>query len=865
LNHHGFGQAPPSAGASTASLTHRDGVEARQAVALGVIFFALALGSLVLVHRSGRISPLWPANGVVLFCLLRTPTRRWPSLLLAGLVGNLTANLAGGDAAFMGIGFALSNSLEIALGAAALRRIVGPDIDLTRNRDLVAFGGLAGVAAPLCSAWFIYNWMKPPLTPDAMIGLGTWVLADGLGAAIVVPALLAIQPSAFRMLWAPGTLASNLVQLAVLGVVLVLAFGQSRYPLAVLAFPALLWITFRLEFLGAALGVLLTAAIALAFALIGRGPSMLLYSSPFKQVIALQSFLAIAAFSILPVAAALTRSRQLKASLAASLRAAEAARAESQEAQRWARMAQQIADVGYFRLADEPGASRWSEEIYRIHGVDPAHGPLNATIEVIHPDDRARVEAGLRAARRDAKPFSGQYRIRRSDGAWRTVACRTISERDDAGQVTAVVGALVDVTAFKMIEAAALESEARYRLLAEKSSDIISRIDIEGRQTYVSSASGPIVGYAPEELMGRMAMDFVHPDDQEALYQAFDSQADSGHEHASQPIRYRYRHKNGDWIWLESHPTVIFDENREAVEFITVSRDVTRAKAAEAELTAAREAAEAVAQAKSEFLANMSHEIRTPLTSIMGFSGLLKRVENLPDNARPYVERIATAGESLLSVVNDILDFSKLEAGQLELDPQAFEPKAFLQETAQLLAVQAANKGLTLGVAFDGPAPPLVSADIARLRQVLLNLIGNAIKFTDQGAVTVHAAYDESDEGRLRVSVSDTGRGIPPERRDRLFQRFSQIDGSVSRTYGDLQEPGRADGRRVRRPFGRRPGLDLLVHHRRADRQGRAGDRARQPERGGERRSGRRRPHPDRRRPCGEPRTGSSHADPLRS
>jgi PAS domain S-box-containing protein len=540
---------------------------------------------------------------------------------------------------------------------------------------------------------------------------------------------------------------------------------------------------FQLEFTGAALGVLVTSAIALGFNLADRGPTRLVYASPTTQVIALQVFLAVAVFSVLPVAAALTRTRQMKASLTESLAEAEKSQAEYLEAQRWARIAEHVAGVGYFRyrIEDERVACTWSDEIYRIHGLMPGEETSAQTsMDWIHPEDADRVAKGFAAARFEGRPFAGQYRVRRVGGDWRTVSCRTVSETDASGKVTAIVGGVVDITRFKMVETAALESEARYRLLAEKSSDVISRVDLEGRHVYVSPASTQMLGYTPEELVGRLAAEFIHPDDI-ALIGAVLDLAEAGRTAEIAPVMYRFRHKGGAWVWLDTHPSVVCDPDGKPLEFIAVSRDVTRAKQAEAELNAAREAAEAAAQAKSEFLANMSHEIRTPLTSIMGFSGLLKEVDAMPEQARLYVERIATAGQSLLSVVNDILDFSKLEAGQVELDPHPFDPAAFLQETAQLLALQAANKGLDWRAEIDPDLPAYVLADSARLRQVLLNLLGNAIKFTAQGAVTIRATYAD---GALRVSVADTGQGIPAERRDRLFQRFSQVDGSVSRLHG---------------------------------------------------------------------------------
>jgi len=761
------------------------GSETVRTIIAGLGVFILAWASIALVRHTGRVTALWPANAILLVFLLRSDVRRWPIFVLAGFLANVTAGVMAGVLPWVTTGLSLANMVEVLLAAAGLRRLIGRDIDLSRRRDMLIFGALAGLLTPTLSACLAVAWLRLPIDQTILPHLGAWMLSDGLGAVIFVPALLTLTPKAIRHLCAPGTAVRNLLLFAALIVTTVCTFSQSQIPLLFLILPALLLIAFQLELAGTALGVLLVALLSASFTMAGQGPVFLVRGSPTVQAVALQIFLTVLVVSIFPVASALARARQLKTSLATSLEITEAARAESVEAQRWARMAEQTAHIGYWRLAAVREKTSWSPEVFRIHGLDP-NGPADpeAAINAVHPDDLERVLEGLKAARSEGVSYEGVYRIRRTDGSWRTISCRTVSEKDAGGQVIAVVGTILDITEFKQIEAAALESEARYRLLADKASDIISRVDPEGRHTYVSPACLQMLGYTPEELIDRLSMDFVHPDDQVALYQAYESQADEGREHAAQPIRYRFRHKTGEWVWLETHPTVVFDDRGEAIEFISVSRDVTMAKTAEAELMAAREAAEAATLAKGEFLANMSHEIRTPLTSIMGFSSLLKEVAELPENVRHYVQRISTAGQSLLSVVNDILDFSKLEAGQVELDPHPFDPTAFVLETTQLLAVQATNKGLDWRTEIDGALPGLITADSARLRQVLLNLLGNAIKFTAKGGVVVRIGYEPAGRGRLAVSIVDTGPGIPAERRDRLFQRFSQVDGSVSRTHG---------------------------------------------------------------------------------
>ena len=199
----------------------------------------------------------------------------------------------------------------------------------------------------------------------------------------------------------------------------------------------------------------------------------------------------------------------------------------------------------------------------------------------------------------------------------------------------------------------------------------------------------------------------------------------------------------------------------------------------------AKEAAEASAHAKAEFLANMSHEIRTPLTSVIGFAGLMAKMPELPARAQAYAQRIMTGGQTLLALVNDILDFSRIEAGQVQLAPRVFALEGFLVDTIELCRPEAEKKNLPINLEMASPLPAEVLADAERLRQVLLNLIGNAIKFTAEGSVTVTASH-QPQNGRLLIQVKDTGIGVSAEHDDRLFQRFSQIDASNTRRYGGV-------------------------------------------------------------------------------
>jgi PAS domain S-box-containing protein len=318
-----------------------------------------------------------------------------------------------------------------------------------------------------------------------------------------------------------------------------------------------------------------------------------------------------------------------------------------------------------------------------------------------------------------------------------------------------------------------------FRALAAQVPDVIIRYDLEGVIEYASPAILTVFGYEPAAVVGRNIRMFIaNPGQSRTLKSVLAGQAPpTGVLNQFQVLR-----QDGRPIWVQGHPAAIFDEAGKPAGVVTVVRDIEDQRAMEQELHRKHAEAQAAAVAKSQFLANMSHEIRTPLTSVIGFTKLLKTRDDLTPTSATYAQRIATSADALLSVVNDILDFSKLEAGQVELDPQPFSPLELVQQAAGLIQAQAVAKGLTIELsATDLPA--LVCADSSRLRQVLLNLLSNAVKFTLRGHVRLEASYDKAT-GRLHLVISDTGIGIPPERRDRLFQRFSQVDGSNSRQYG---------------------------------------------------------------------------------
>lgn len=336
----------------------------------------------------------------------------------------------------------------------------------------------------------------------------------------------------------------------------------------------------------------------------------------------------------------------------------------------------------------------------------------------------------------------------------------------------------------RLAAAALRQSEELYRLLAENASDIVIRTDLTGRILYVTPSIEKILGYTPAELVGTSIYDLVVAEDLPKLKGAVGDAIDGGTSR-DRRIEYRARRRDGRTLWLESLPTIGRDSGGSIVGIVDTARDITERKAMEGALIDARERAEIAAVAKSEFLANMSHELKTPLTSAIGFADALNDYCDLDARARRYADGVRTASLALLSTVNDILDYSRLERGQLSYEPQFFSLHEHIQEVLDLFAVQASKKGLLLSLECDAALREAeIFTDPHQLRRVLLNLVGNAVKFTDKGSVSLKATcHRRLDDWRLRCEVADTGPGIEAADVGRLFQRFSQI-GDIKRRFG---------------------------------------------------------------------------------
>jgi PAS domain S-box-containing protein len=334
------------------------------------------------------------------------------------------------------------------------------------------------------------------------------------------------------------------------------------------------------------------------------------------------------------------------------------------------------------------------------------------------------------------------------------------------------VGVIRDLTESERAEK---ESEIFFSL----SLDLLAIAGFDGYFKRLNPAWTRTLGWSREEMLARPFSDFIHPEDMARTTSEVTKLLSEGH--VTIGFENRYRHIDGSWRVLRWTAAPVPDRGL----MICAARDVTEMIETQEAMKLAKDLAEETARAKSEFLATMSHEIRTPMNGVLGMLSLLAETE-LSVTQTDYVKTAASSGNTLLSLINDILDLSKLESGGLELERRPFDLRLLVDESVASMAMIARNKGLRLRYQIDALLPRMVVGDSLRTRQVLLNLLGNAVKFTTTGEVLVDVAVVSQAEGKVEVclSVKDTGIGIAPESAARLFSPFAQADSSTTRKFG---------------------------------------------------------------------------------
>ena len=334
----------------------------------------------------------------------------------------------------------------------------------------------------------------------------------------------------------------------------------------------------------------------------------------------------------------------------------------------------------------------------------------------------------------------------------------------------------------KRAEEALRRSEEGYRQIVNDASDLIYRADAGGHFTFCNPTAAHIIKRPPTDLIGRHFLELISPDKRQEAARFYGKQFID----KVQTTYFEFPAVTGEGkeVWLGQSVQII-TEGGQITGFQAVARDITNRRQAEEGLQRSKEAAEAANRSKSEFLANMSHEIRTPMNGVIGMTELALETD-LTQEQREYLDLVRASAHSLLAVINDILDFSKIEAGKLDLDNIDFSLRDNLSETMKTISVRAHEKGLELACHVSHEVPDSVIGDPGRLRQMIINLVGNAIKFTERGEVvlSVNTEFQNGNEIFLHFAVTDTGIGIPVDKQTTIFDAFAQADGSTSRKYG---------------------------------------------------------------------------------
>ncbi|MCM2374301.1 PAS domain S-box protein [Aporhodopirellula aestuarii] len=427
-----------------------------------------------------------------------------------------------------------------------------------------------------------------------------------------------------------------------------------------------------------------------------------------------------------------------------------------------------------------PEKSHWDTKLFELLGTPQVADPSpEFFLERIHPDDLPMLQEMWETAIAGQDDYDAEFRVKLPNGSirWLAAVCTVIRNPD--GSVAAMHGLNWDITEQKETQQRIRDSEQRFRIMANAAPAMIWVSDHNHQCTFLSQRWCDFTGQPELEGLQLGWIEAVHPDDQAATRAAFLAAAER---HEPFELDFRLRTADGGYRWAIDAGQPRFDESGEFAGYVGSVIDAHDRHEAQAALQEARAVAVAANESKSAFLANMSHEIRTPMTAILGYADLLGDLVE-KEEAKQHLQTIRRNGGYLLDIINDILDLSKIEAGKLDVEHERFDPYRLIEDVRSFMDVRASERNLALSVEYHGKLPKLINSDSKRLKQILINLVGNAIKFTKQGRVQIRVRF-ESALQQLQFDVVDTGIGIADEQMDKLFKPFSQGDASVTRSFG---------------------------------------------------------------------------------
>ncbi len=439
----------------------------------------------------------------------------------------------------------------------------------------------------------------------------------------------------------------------------------------------------------------------------------------------------------------------------------------------------------------EAACMLWDGDTVQILGTPLERMPMDfgAWLSRIHPSDVAAVRLATSSVTMQKRTYELSYRVRHENGHWiwfRERGVATFVQGDEHSAPTKVDCVIEDITHLKSEE----EEMAALALVVSRTDNAVCLTDPQGRLIWANAAFQALTGYETAEIRDKAIaslFDKAHGGIALAGLLAGAAAGQGGR------TELQLTHRNGAIYWANTEIQPLRDAAGQISRLVVIQSNITASKEFEARLVSAKEAAETADRAKSEFLAVMSHEIRTPLNAVLGFTRLLLDTQ-LTTQQRDYIDTIRSSGDSLLHLLNDILDFSKMDASGMQLEHAAFDLRGCIEDTLDVLIAPATARGLELIGDIASDAPEVVEGDRGRLRQILLNLAGNAVKFTEKGEVSVavrtidrHAGAPSGENkniARLRFEVRDTGAGISAAQQAKLFRPFTQADSSATRKHG---------------------------------------------------------------------------------
>ncbi len=447
--------------------------------------------------------------------------------------------------------------------------------------------------------------------------------------------------------------------------------------------------------------------------------------------------------------------------------------------------------VGIFRMNADRLVRYTNSRWWEIMGHDPETDSEDDWPQWLHADDRDHMLAEWNNATTDGQTFRGEFRIVTSCGKTRWILGQTGPEKDPNGRHVGYVGSVIDITEQKDAELALAESENRFAMAMRGANDGLWDWDLESEYVYYSPRWMEMLGYQIGELPNSSEAwsTLLHPDDQPRV-ERFLTNCLEG-EAKSTEVEIRLRHKDGQYVDILSRAFPVLGEGNAPVRIVGTNSDISVRKRVETQLLdakisaeEAREQAESANRAKSDFLSSMSHELRTPMNAVLGFAQLLEQDQlKLSEDHKSYVDEILRSGHHMMELINDVLDLAKVESGNISLDMTTQEPKPLIESCVKMIGSSAQNENLSIRCTFPEGELPSINVDTVCFRQVLLNLLSNAVKYNKPGG-HVSIECDLDTDGMFRVSIADTGEGIPAEKLHQVFEPFDRLGYEESNVAG---------------------------------------------------------------------------------